>query len=188
MINLDRLDVSLTFTITSPLISILTHLQQTDAMPPYVEFLYSTRTGSKSLDSVLFFHRLREIFEGIKSGERKLTLYLTNHNKDLNAKLGNENIQRKAESHNVNYDSYANLPRVLARRPATSYASVVTGRSWDDKHRRMTQRDLLNTIDPDSSRSSAVYICGPPVMTDWAAKVFIDSGLPSNRVFLEKWW
>ena len=56
--------------------------------------------------------------------------------------------------------------------------------------RRFTKQDLLNAVGPVETRSRTVaYVCGPPVMTDWAvAKLGEFEGMDRTRVFCEKWW
>ena len=48
-------------------------------MPPSIRFLYSSKvpTSSTSLESILFFPRLREIFHSYGSDQRGLELFLT---------------------------------------------------------------------------------------------------------------
>ena len=56
--------------------------------------------------------------------------------------------------------------------------------------RRMEVADLLEAIGPVQERMGIVaYVCGPPMMTDWAVNVLSKAeGMEKKRVLCEKWW
>ena len=62
--------------------------------------------------------------------------------------------------------------------------------SWVEYYRRITEEDLCDALGSISEREQAVaYVCGPPVMTDWAVERLRDAeGMSSERVLCEKWW
>ena len=70
-------------TMSSPLISMISHLaqpEQKQSLPQTVKLLYATRLAGETLDQVLFFPRLRQIFQKLNSGDDKsytIDLYLT---------------------------------------------------------------------------------------------------------------
>ena len=56
--------------------------------------------------------------------------------------------------------------------------------------RRFEEKDLETALGPVAGRENVVaYVCGPPLMTDWAVDVLNRSdGMDRKRVMCEKWW
>ncbi|KAJ5190532.1 uncharacterized protein N7498_009517 [Penicillium cinerascens] len=152
----------------NPLISILTHLHQTQSSQPLgVHFLYTSRLpqGHESasldtvLDQVLFLPRLRQIIRSQALSRRlhiSLDLFLTNSISDLSVSSSPTDL--KIHSRRINENDLD--------------AAVVRG---DGK------------LDP---QETVAYICGPPQMTDEIVeslkRVLGVNG--DKRVFFEKWW
>ena len=67
----------------SPLISMMSHLaqpEQKQSLPQTVKLLYATRLAGETLDQVLFFPQLKQIFQELNSGNNKsntVDLHLT---------------------------------------------------------------------------------------------------------------
>ncbi|MCJ1363180.1 hypothetical protein MMC16_002287 [Acarospora aff. strigata] len=60
----------------NPLISMVSHLHQTNRLPQEVQFIYATRL-SESEKHVLFLSRLQNIAQSIRPGQFQLQLYIT---------------------------------------------------------------------------------------------------------------
>jgi NAD(P)H-flavin reductase len=59
----------------------------------------------------------------------------------------------------------------------------------DAQNRRVAKDDLREILGGDKRGSTAVYICGPPQMTDEFVEFLTDvMKLPEERVLCEKWW
>ena len=58
------------------------------------------------------------------------------------------------------------------------------------EYRRFDANDLLAALGPIEERGKVVaYVCGTPVMSDWAVDVLKGSiGMDEKRVLCEKWW
>ena len=58
------------------------------------------------------------------------------------------------------------------------------------EHRRFDAKDLQAALGPKEEREKVVtYVCGPPLMSDWAVDVLKGSiGMDERKVLCEKWW
>ena len=58
------------------------------------------------------------------------------------------------------------------------------------KNVRMSGEDMELALGPVNRRGEVLaYVCGPPVMTDWAvASLRAAEGMKSEQVLCEKWW
>lgn len=153
---------------TSPLISILSHLYQNPhQLPPSLKFLYSAGQGpSGNLTSVLFFDRLRGLFaQETPDSNRSFELFVTN----------------------------STLPTTKAsKEQRKKYLSedFADGRPQKLQYRRLLREDLINALGPVEGRSGTVaYVCGPQALTDWAVDRMSEAeGMQKERVLCEKWW
>lgn len=150
MPNVDKARYSDQSFVISPLISILSHLYQNPReKPSSIKFLYSARKGpSGNLTSILFFDRLRTLFEKERSApNNSLEFFLTTESSQP-AQPGKKST-RAASAQQLEADS------------------VLPDRVW---YRRLAEQDLLNAVGPVEQRNrTLVYVCGPPAMTDWYA-------------------
>ena len=64
------------------------------------------------------------------------------------------------------------------------------GERYNVEYRRFEGSDLRAALGPIAERENVVaYVCGPPLMTDWAVDVLEKSiGMEKKRVLCEKWW
>ncbi|KAL9094524.1 MAG: hypothetical protein Q9165_003083 [Trypethelium subeluteriae] len=86
----------------NPLISILAHLNYKKAMPPSVQFLYSTKVGQHSpkLKDVLFLDRLRSILKG-NEDRMRLSLFITGQRLDLESESSMDLHYRRIGQHDL---------------------------------------------------------------------------------------
>ena len=58
------------------------------------------------------------------------------------------------------------------------------------EYRRFDAKDLQAALGPIEEREKVMaYVCGPPLMTDWAVDVLKGSiGMDDKKVLCEKWW
>ena len=54
--------------------------------------------------------------------------------------------------------------------------------------RRISDADLLATIDQDHKDAKLYYICGPTKMTDWAQEYLLAQGVDKDVCQTERWW
>ena len=148
----------------SPLISILSHLHQESILPQCVQFLYSTRQTSSSQSSILFHDRLRKIFSQSAKPDHQLTLFRTGATSDKENRLVATHAQEQG------------IPQAAE--------NVFL------KDMRMSEEDMEIALGPVNRRAEVLaYVCGPPVMTDWAvANLRAAEGMKSEQVLCEKWW
>ncbi|KAI9849600.1 MAG: hypothetical protein M1837_002725 [Sclerophora amabilis] len=174
----------------NPLISILSHLSDTDQLPPSVHFLYAFRDprGSSSSSSsssasaldpskVLFLSRVRSIVNRHRPGQVSLGLFVTGPAAAAAAAAAPQGI----EHHNVDYgeDSHGDAhPQQDSLPDATIH------------RRRLRPTDVLASLGPPQQRSGTVaYVCGPQTLTDAFVKVIQDAeNMAAERVLCEKWW
>ena len=166
---------------TSPLVSILSHLQQTDSFPPVTHFLYSTRHMSHGLEAIPFCSRISKMLCCTGDLHRRLRLFRT------------KSDQKVPSLDVLNADQHASGVNDPSRsRIETSPARAISGqdRQPDILNRRMSETDLNGTLGPIIERPRVVlYVCGPPLMTDWAVARFkVAPGIEPERVLCEKWW
>ena len=64
------------------------------------------------------------------------------------------------------------------------------GQHHSIEYRRFEATDLEAALGPAEERDGVVaYVCGPPLMSDWAVGVLDRSkGMDQKRVLCEKWW
>ena len=86
----------------NPLISILSHLDRTNTMPPSVRFLYSTKIGGRSANAadILFLDRLRSILKSRRDLMR-LSLFITDQKLEVDMNSGLELFQRRVEQEDL---------------------------------------------------------------------------------------
>ena len=167
----------LTDVLPSPLISILSHLSQhTGTRPQHIQFLYSTKLGPSATPStILFFERLSSIFKGgIAANGTEL------ENMNLALKLFVTNAAALDD-----LDSEERLRPIRAVQGSPDYASNLSV-----GFRRFEASDIESALGPIEKRKRVVaYVCGPPLMTDWAVDVIGNAKeMRSERVLCEKWW
>ena len=160
--------------------SILSHLYNDfqSPLPKVIRLLYSTRRPDPSstpstpedhhqedLNNILFFPRLRRIFEHWNRSfmsrqaqeareEKKFELFLTSH-----------------------------LPSTPDKERASLDPGLELGRG------RITKEDLRNALGPAEEREATVaYVCGPQVMTDELVAFLEEEEGMKGRVLAEKWW
>lgn len=152
------------FLVKSPLISILSHLHQESMLPQCVQFLYSTRQTSSSQTSILFHDRLQKIFGQSAGPGHQLTLFQTAPPSDKGYGL----VVSQAQGQGI--------------QQATENFLL--------KNVRMSEEDMEIALGPINRRGEVLaYVCGPPVMTDWAiANLRAAEGMKSEQVLCEKWW
>ena len=87
-------------TLSSPLMSMLTHMFESPSkLPRTIHLLYSSRLPQGGLFQVLFFPRLKRLFQEAGT-DRRMTLFLTGADGDLRAK-GTGIQQRRLETRDV---------------------------------------------------------------------------------------
>ena len=145
--------------VKSPLISILSHLHREAILPQCVQFLYSTRQTSPSQSSILFYDRLRKIFGQSAEPDHQLTLFQTAATSDKATQVQEQGMGQATENVFL-------------------------------KNVRMSGEDMELALGPVNRRGEVLaYVCGPPVMTDWAvATLRAAQGMKSEQVLCEKWW
>ncbi|KAF2837808.1 ferredoxin reductase-like protein [Patellaria atrata CBS 101060] len=97
----------------NPLISMVTHLHETDEMPPSVKFLYGTKSGSRGLDEILFVDRLQSI-QKLRPGQFQLDLFLTGKLPETQGK-----IRETLNSRRITSDDLISAIGDVAEREAT---------------------------------------------------------------------
>ena len=155
----------------SPLISIFTHLQQTQSLPSAVRMIYATKpcltagsvfssTPRIDLDKTLFFPRLKKLF---------IELCRTSRDKKLRVFFSGPEAEAQSR------DRMIGTPRGDAM-------VLMAG--------RFSGADLEEALGPEMEREKAVvYVCGPQTMTDEVVQTVKDlNGVKAERVFCEKWW
>ncbi|OCK87987.1 uncharacterized protein K441DRAFT_647580 [Cenococcum geophilum 1.58] len=162
----------------NPLISILSHIHQTNVPLDHVRFLYATRIPryQPKITEILFLSRLSSIFQsfGLKNYRQdeeergRLELYLTGgyarHPISLNVSKNSVDEKEDLEVEN-----------------ATSYTYF----------RRIKDDDLQSAVgfDKQARESSLYYVCGPPEMTDYIVEhIRKQDSVDPERVLCEKWW
>lgn len=173
--------------IYSPLISILSHLNDNDpssTLPHQsnIHFLYSTRlsqvptthktassgTVETTLNQILFLPRLRQIAQSLSQSGRlrvSLDLFITN-------------LSPRSTEHPVS---------ALLESPPTDFGI---------HPRRMHKQDLRDAVSVSrldrGKQSTVCYVCGPPNMTDEVVGVLNemlgDDDDARSRILYEKWW
>lgn len=183
--------------ISSPLMSILTHIYQNSAYrPPQLHLLYSSRQSLKpsqqapatidaqtSVESALFLHRLKTLFASkqFRSDSEdhkpyKLSVFLT------------PPVQ---SNHTASWPENSRYQEEVAKQQACERARI-TSIGEQLETRRINELDLLDsveTLDRQERKAMVAYVCGPPSMTDWAVSVLRKApGVVGERVLCEKWW
>ena len=155
--------------LSSPLISILSHLRQNDGeCPPHLEFLYSVRKDpSSKASSILFLDRLRSIFQPGFGPNRNFKLFLT---------------------HGATPPSHNNGKSISAPTPVQVDTDYIN--KGNTQFRHFGEKDLIDAIGPVVERKGVIaYVCGPPPLTDWAVEVLRRAeGMEKEGVLCEKWW
>ena len=67
---------------------------------------------------------------------------------------------------------------------------LYVGEHQNIEYRRFDAKDLQAALGPKEERENVVaYVCGPPMMSDWAVDVLKGSiGMDERKVLCEKWW
>ena len=67
---------------------------------------------------------------------------------------------------------------------------LYVGEHQSIEYRRFDAKDLRTALGPTEEREKVVaYVCGPPLMSDWAVDVLKGSiCMDEKRVLCEKWW
>lgn len=148
--------------------SILSHLAEKPPASATIHFLYSTRDpgqGDRDPHKILFLERLASILDGKGFTKGKLRLFLT------------------PGPHGVNDGTAAAIS-------ADDQHGQIDGLNLPFLRRRITVDDVAEVIGADK-RSSVVYLCGLPTMTDEFVENLTSPdglGLETHRVLYEKWW
>lgn len=167
-------------TSNSPLMSMLSHLSSTSALPPKVEFLYSvkmgpTRENHQGNDSAkfLFYDRLQKI--ALSDPDRvNVELFIT----------GMEDVgeTRNGSGEIIERESKREVERWKNEKGGDSF-------QFEKFHKgRIIQDDLLKAIgskDKAVLKKTVCLVCGPPKMTDKIVALLERYGA---RVYCEKWW
>lgn len=149
--------------------SILSHLAESPPANATIHFLYSTRDpghGKRDAHNILFLERLARILDGKGLVKGELKIFLT--------------------------------PGPHSRSEGTAAATVsvneqrgqMDGLGLPFQRQRITVDDVARVIGTDK-RSSVVYLCGLPTMTDEFVRNLTSPGglgLEMHRVLYEKWW
>ncbi|OCL14413.1 hypothetical protein AOQ84DRAFT_281101 [Glonium stellatum] len=162
----------------NPLISIVSHIRQTNVPLDHIRFLYATKVAQyQSIAAdILFLSRLLRIFqsavsESPQNGDEekgRLELYLTGED---SGRLSFSDISNNSPDEK---DGFKTEDTTFHKYP-----------------RRIKDDDLQRALGPNKQarESSLYYVCGPPEMTDYIVEYIKkqDSVAP-ERVLCEKWW
>ena len=162
----------------------MSHLCQQRIFPPTVVLLYASKAGANRLKTVLFLQRIIDIVRTCEDTRFMFRLYLTSILDDV--------------SHNDSSKSvtYAAIDQHSATDPELDVLSsgkrdlIDEGFTVSEYSRRMSSSDLIAAIEPGEEGSETVaYVCGPPILTDWAVKELQQAdGIDPTRIFHENWW
>ncbi|KAK8228547.1 hypothetical protein BKA81DRAFT_375349 [Phyllosticta paracitricarpa] len=154
---------------TSPLISILTHLHETNALSHLrVRFVYATKAPPAG--AVLFLDRLLRIAAHAPNSF-ELTLFVTGQA---------EHVEHVAAQ--VQQAGLSNV-ELLRRRVGSGDVLAFVG-AQDETETNGVGAEVL-----EERRGTVAYVCGPQRMTDeFVGLLGGVEGLGKERVLCEKWW
>ncbi|KAM7204390.1 hypothetical protein V8F33_001692 [Rhypophila sp. PSN 637] len=155
----------------NPLMSMLSSIAEMDFPLLQVHFLYSVRRDSPSPQKeILFLDRIAGLFG-----------------------YGEKNCAGCYDGKKGKVTGQFNL--FLTQPPLPHHQRTPSPRRHDypTYYRRISKQDVASALGPDKD-TSAVYICGPPSMTDSFVELLTSSeepggfGMEKDRVLFEKWW
>ncbi|KAK8160564.1 hypothetical protein BKA80DRAFT_310827 [Phyllosticta citrichinensis] len=157
----------------NPLISIVTHLHETNPLPDLcTRFVYATKAPATG--AVLFLDRLLRV-AALAPNTFELTLCMTGqaeHVERVEAQV------RQAGLRNV---------EVLRRRVEKRDVLALVGARHEQDSGVVTGNVAAEVM--EERRRTVAYVCGPQLMTDEFVEVLEGvEGLEKERVLCEKWW
>lgn len=162
----------------------MSHLCQQCIFPSNVVLLYASKAGANRVKTVLFLQRIIDIVRACEDTQFVFHLYLTSILSDVTPDDSSNSV------------TYGAGDQHLATNPELHLLSsgkrdiIDEGSTISEYSRRMNSSDLIAAIGPGEEGSKVVaYVCGPPILTDWAVKVLQQAdGIDPTKVFHEKWW
>lgn len=146
----------------NPLMSMMSYIAETN-YDLDVQVAYASKVPSDSFEEILFFKRITGLFEEGKL-KGKLQIFATGLPDVL----------------------HSSLPKTIAKLKETCKAA-----NLDIHANRITPSDLQAIVGEGSREGIAVYVCGPPTMTDELIEVLTSPEgveLDSRQVLSERWW